>query len=100
MGSYGVGASLSSNDKITVQDDHIQLLQGVALYSKTPFEHVDRKHKKELLDKQQDKQNKPTSPKKEVPKKPKGALSNGEPMNVAFVGRVEYTLQSMAWATM
>merc|ERR1711865_812463 len=105
--SYGVGASLSSNDKITVQDDHIQLLQGVALYSKTPFEHVDRKHKKELLDKQRDeqqqqkdKQNKPTSPKKEVPKKPKGALSNGEPMNVAFVGRVEYTLQSMAWATM
>jgi hypothetical protein len=127
---YGVGSSLSYASGVTAEDDHIKVLEAVPLYSKSPWDHTQRllaaakgggegradragtgktpagtgtgtgtgsgggaarsgKGKKQASSNQ-------TTP---APSSSSRALSGG-PMQVAFVGRVEYTLQSMAWATM
>ena len=124
---YGVGSSLSYASGVTAEDGHIKVLEAVPLYSKSPWDHTQRLPAaakgggeggtdrggagktpsstgtgagagaaRSGKGKRQASSNQTAAA---APSASSRALSGG-PMQVAFVGRVEYTLQSMAWATM
>ena len=72
----------------------MMLSEGVTLYSKTPWEHVEQKHPVTHANQVASPAG---NPGRLTTTKAKASLA---PMVATFVGRIEYTLQSVAWATM